>query len=108
MRNSIRATHDTRETGPRYHVTARVNDETILFQHPVKDPFVSQDVTVTWMGLLRNLLRFRPLRITVLVGGDKEIVDDVLELDDDQIVPDSSRRAAFHSHLNEAIARAVS
>jgi len=105
QRNSIRATYDSRETGPRYHVTARINDETILFQYPINDPFISQAVTVTWMGLLRNLLRFRPLRVTVLVGGGAEIVADVLELDDNQLVPDSTRRDAFGSHINEAIGR---
>jgi hypothetical protein len=104
-RNSIRPTYDSRETGPRYHVTGRINGKTVLFQHPIDDPFISQSVTVTWAGLLRSLLRFRSLKVEVLVGGDKDIVNDVLELDGNQLVPDSTRRDTFNSHINEAIGR---
>ena len=104
MRNSIRATYDSRETGPRYHVTTRVGDRTIEFQKPVDDPFVRQTVHLGLPDLLRGLLR-RHLAVTVLVGGDADVVNDVLELDGDQLVPGSTRQAAFRSHLNEAIGR---
>lgn len=103
-RNSIRPTYDSRETGPRYHVTTRIGDRTIEFQKRVDDPFVSHRVTIGWPDLLRGLLR-RRLAVTVLVGGDRDVVNDVLELDDNQLVPGSTRQAAFRSHLNEAIGR---
>ena len=106
-RNSIRATYDSRETGPRYHVTARLNSKTILFQHPIDDPFIRQSVTVTWPGLVRMLLRFRRMTVEVLVGGDTDVINDVLELDDNQLVPNSTRRDAFNSHVNEALGRFV-
>jgi hypothetical protein len=105
VRNSIRPTYDSRETGPRYHVSVRLNGKTLLFQRPVDDPFVSQKVTITWAGLIRSALRFRPLVAEILVGGDREAVNDVLELDANQLVPGSTRAAAFRSHLNEAIGR---
>jgi hypothetical protein len=104
LRNSIRATYDSRETGPRYHVTTRVGDRTIAFQERVPDPFVAHTVTVGWPDLLRGLLK-RQLRVTVIVGGDADVVNDVLELDDNALVPGSTRKAAFRSHLNEAMGR---
>ena len=104
LRNSVRATYDSRETGPRYHVTTRLGDRTIAFQERVADPFVSHTVTVGWPDLLRGLLR-RHLQVTVIVGGDPDVVNDVLELDDNALVPNSTRQAAFRSHLNEAIGR---
>jgi hypothetical protein len=104
VRNSIRATYDSRETGDRYHVTTRVGLRTIEFEKRVTDPFVSHTVTVGWPDLLRGLLR-RHLKVTVIVGGDPDVVNDVLELDGNALVPNSTRRAAFHSHLNEAIGR---
>ena len=105
MRNSIRPTYDSRETGPRYHVTTRVGERTVEFQKRVDDPFVSHRVTIGWPDLLRGLLR-RRLTVDVLVGGDLDAVNDVMELDDNCLVPGSTRQAAFRSHLNEAIIRA--
>lgn len=104
LRNSVRATYDSRQTGYPYHVTTRVGDRTIEFQKRVTDPFVTHTVTVGWPDLLRGLLR-RHLRVTVIIGGDMDVVNDVLELDDNALVPGSTRQAAFRSHLNEAIGR---
>jgi hypothetical protein len=106
-RNSIRATYDSRETGPRYHVTVRVNGQTIAFRKPVGDPFVRQTVTTTWPGLLRSLLRFRPLVTEIIIGGDSDVIEDVMELDGNYLGSNCTRRDAFHSHINEAIARMV-
>ena len=104
MRNSIKATYDSRETGPRYHVTTRINDRTIEFQKRIEDPFVRQRVHVGWPDLLRGLLR-RDLVVEVLVSGDLDVINDVLELDDNQLVPGSTRAAAFRSHINETLGR---
>lgn len=105
MRNSIRPTYDSRETGPRYHVTGRINGKTILFQHPIDDPFISQSVMITWPGLLRSLLRFRRLTVEIIVGGDIGVINDVMELDENCLVPGSTRQAAFRSHINETLGR---
>lgn len=104
MRSSIRPTFDSRETGARYHVTTRIDDETIDFQHRVSDPFVRQTVTIGWRHLLRGLLRGR-LVVEVIVSGDRDVVNDVLELDDNTLLPGSTRRAAWDSHINEALGR---
>jgi hypothetical protein len=104
MRQSIRPTYDSRETGPTYHVTTRIGDRTITFQEPIADPFVRTTIHVGWRDVLRELLRRRRLRITVIVGGDPARIDDVLELDENALVPGSTRQAAFQSHLGERIA----
>jgi len=104
MRDSIKATYDSRETGPRYHVTTRINGHVLEWQKRVDDPFVRQRVTVGWPDLLRSLFR-RRLVVEILVDGDPDVVNDVLELDGNQLVPGSTRQAAFRSHVNEAIGR---
>lgn len=64
----------------RFHVTTRVGDRTIVFQEPVLDPFVRTTVHVGLWDALRSLLRARPIEVTVIVGGDREIVNNVMEL----------------------------
>jgi len=105
-RNSIRPTYDSRETGPRFHVTTQVGDRTVGFQRAVDDPFVRHTVTIGWPDLLRGLFH-RRLVVTVIIGGDKDIEDDVLELDENTLIPNSTRRAAFDSHINESIGRFI-
>lgn len=105
MTESIRATYDSRETGPRYHVTTTVNGRLVgKFMSPIEDPFVRQTVTVGWPDLLRGLLR-RSLEVVVTVGGDNEIVNDVLELDDNCLVPGRSRRREFNADLTRSMRR---
>ena len=93
-RRSIEPTHDTRQTGPRYWVTSTVNDRPVAWQQPLDDPFVRHTVHLGWRDILRGLLR-RRLDVTVLVGGDRDIVNDVLELDANALVLNSTRRDAF-------------
>lgn len=93
-RQSIAPTYDSRQTGPRYHVTTRIGDRTVTFEERISDPFVNTTVTVGWPDLLRGLLR-RRLTITVIVGGDRDAVDDVLELDAEWLGGDSTRRDEF-------------
>lgn len=102
LRRSIKPTYDSRETGPRYHVTTRVDSKTIGFQQPITDPFVRQTVTVGWPDLLRALLR-RRMTVEVIVGGDRDVMNDVLELDGNTLVPSSTRRQEFNAQLNAAI-----
>jgi hypothetical protein len=104
LRNSVRATYDSRETGPCYHVTYKVGGQVIEWEKRIDDPFGRFAVHLGWRDLLRGLLH-RSLEVEVLVGGDPEVVNDVLELDGNCLIPNSTRKAAFHSHLNEAIGR---
>ena len=63
----------------RYHVTTRLGDRTIAFEEPLDDPFVRHTVVLGWRDLLRGLLRGE-LPVTVLIGGDREIVNAVMNL----------------------------
>lgn len=101
-RKSIEATYDSRETGYRYHVTTRVGDRTIGFQKRVPDPFVRTTVTVGVLDLLRGLFGWG-LAVTVIVGADQDVVDDVLELDDNTLISGSTRRAEFDKFMGKAI-----
>lgn len=93
-RVSIQPTYDSRETGPRYHVTTCVNDRTIEFQKPIGDPFVRQTVHIGTRDLWRALLRGR-LEVVVLVGGDRDVIEDVMELDDNYLGVNCTRRQEF-------------
>lgn len=104
MRQSIQPTYDSRETGPRYHVTSRVDDRTIVFREPIEDPFVRHTVHLRWPDLLRGLLR-RRLSVTVLVDGDPDVMNDVMELDANTLVPDSTRQAEFQAGIHDAMRR---
>ncbi len=103
-RQSIRATYDSRVTGPAYHVTVRVGDRTITFREPMPDPFANTRVTLGWWNVFREALHGHRVRVTVIVDGDPDRVDDVLELDADTLIANSTRRDAWDSHLNERLA----
>lgn len=102
IRQSIRSTYDSRETGPRYHVTYTVNDKTITFQQPIEDPFVHGTVTVGRCDLFKGWLRGN-LKVSMNVGGDRDIQNDVLELDENQLVANSTRAQTFRSHIAERL-----
>jgi hypothetical protein len=67
-------------SGFRYHVTTRIDDQTVEFEKRIPDPFVRHTVHLGWRDLLRGAFR-RRLAVTVLVGGDRDAVEDVLDLD---------------------------
>jgi hypothetical protein len=101
-RQSIKPTYDSRETGPRYHITTQIGDRTIAFQERIADPFVRHTVTIGWPDLLRGLLH-RHLKVTVLVGGDRDIVNDVMELDANDLGYNCTRRDEFQLGLQAAM-----
>lgn len=105
VRRSINSTYDSRETGDRYHVTTWVGNTVVDFQKRMPDPFVRHTVHVGWRDLLRGLLR-RRLDVVVLVGADMALVDDVLELDANTLIPNSTRREEFNAGLGQAMVRA--
>lgn len=104
---SVRATFDGRETGDRYHVTTTVNGRAVEFRKPLPDPFVRQTVYVSLRDVARGLLLDGRLVVEVTVGADPELMNDVLELDDNTLIAGRTRKAAFHSHLSEAMSRFV-
>jgi hypothetical protein len=103
-RQSIEATYDSRDTGELFHVTTQVGDRTIEFQRRVPDPFVRTTVTVGFWDALRALLGRRAVEVTVIVGGDREAVNDVLELDYNTLIPGSTRRDEWDRHVRDVLA----
>jgi hypothetical protein len=102
-RQSIQPTYDSRETGPRYHVTTTVDDRPVTWRESITDPFVRHTVTLGWRDLLRGVLR-RRLTVIVTVGADNDMVDDVLELDANALIPGSTRGAEFQRGIHQAMA----
>lgn len=101
-RESIQPTYDSRETGDPYHVTSKVDGHVITWRERVPDPFVRTTVTVALRDLLCGLLRGH-LTVEVLVSGDPEVVDAVLELDANTLIGGSSRRDEFNRGIHAAL-----
>lgn len=102
MRRSIEPTYDSRETGERYNITVWVNDHAELFQRPIDCPFVRQSVTIGWWYALKSLLTFTPIKVEMCMSGDKEIIEDVLELDANYL-GDGTRRQEFNGQIQKAL-----
>lgn len=96
-RHSIEPTYDSRETGPRYHISSTINDKPVDKRTPLSDPFVRYTLAIHWWDALRAILTRGHLDVEVRVDGDKGIVDDVLELDINTLLPNSTRRYEFHA-----------
>lgn len=102
LRGSIEPTYDHRETGDRFTVESRVHGRRISLT-PIQDPFVCQRVVIGWKDLLRGLVR-RRLEVETLVSGDREIVEDVFELDNDyKGQHGSTRRQEWEAALERAL-----
>jgi hypothetical protein len=106
-RQSLDATYDSCDTGERFHVTTQVGDRTIAFQRRLPDPFVRATVTVGLRDTLRALVRRKPIEVTVIVGGDPEVMNDVLELDYNTLIPGSTRRDDWDAHVRDVVTAAL-
>lgn len=102
-RSSIRATYDSRKTGPRYWVTSTLNGRPVTFRQPIEDPFARTTVHIGWRDLLASLITRRGMEVAVTVGGDRDVIEDVLELDDNYLGTNCTRRDTFNSHINERL-----
>lgn len=100
-RQSIKPTYDHRETGDRFNVETRIDGKRLSVT-PTRDPFVNHRVVIGWRDLLRGLLR-RHLEVIVIVGGDPEIVDDVMELDADCLTFNSTRRDEWNAQIERRL-----
>lgn len=104
VRKSIQPTYDSRETGPRYHVTYRLNGRTITFQQRISSPFFKATIKISWLDRLRSLFR-KNFSVTLLSDGDEDVVEDVLELDANHPGIDGSTRR--QEHLSDRIVDAA-
>lgn len=102
-RQSIQPTYDHRETGDRFTVETRINGRRLNEVVPTRDPFIHHRVVIGWRDLLRFVTRGR--EVVVIVGGDPEIVDDVIELDADALTLNSTRRDEWDATVEGALRR---
>lgn len=102
LRLSVRATYDSQQTGWPYYVTTAVDGRPVAWQHRIPDPFVRQTVHLGWRDLLRGLLR-RGLAVEVTIGADREAMNDVLELDEQALIPGRTRQAAFQQSISQTL-----
>lgn len=102
-RRSIQPTYDSRETGARFWVTSTINGKPVAFRQPVDDPFVRHTVHVSWRDLLRSLITRRGMAVAVAVGGDASVIEDVMELDNNYLGVNCTRRDVFNQHVNERL-----
>lgn len=105
LKPSVRATYDSRDTGPRYWVTTTIDGKPLSLRAPIEDPFVRLTVTYGWRDLLRHVLRPRNLVVEVTVGADREMMHDVLELDENTLIADRTRKAAFQQSISGNLPR---
>lgn len=103
LRLSIQPTYDHRKTGDRYCVSSWVGDRQVANRVPIRDPFVRHTVHVHWWDALKELLRSGRVSVRVTVDGDTDIVDDVMELDADYLVQNSTRRTEFKAGIEGAL-----
>jgi hypothetical protein len=103
-RQSVEATYDSRDTGMPFHVTAMVGNKTITFRDPLPDPFVRATIRVSLWDAVRAFLQRRQIVVTVIVGGDPKVVNDVLELDYNTLIPGSTRREDWNQHVSDRLA----
>lgn len=101
-RESVRPTYDSRETGPRYWLSTFAAGRTLDWRKPIDDPFISTRITIGWPDLLRALLH-RRLVVRVQVGGERDAIDDVLELDANQLVPGRARWDEFNDQITRTL-----
>jgi hypothetical protein len=100
---SVRATYDSRKTGPRYWVTTSIDGKPVEFQRPLDDPFVRKTVNIEWRPIA--WLPWPRLRVSVevTVGGDVEVMNDVLELDENTLIAGRTRKAAFQQSMYQKL-----
>lgn len=88
-----------------YTLTVTLNDKPVTFMERHADPFITTRVTIGWRDRVKCLLR-RRCEVTVSVGGDRDRVERVLELDPDYLGPPGSpSREAWNIELNAALHR---
>lgn len=102
QRRSIQPTYDRSKTGDRFTLEIRENGQRLSVES-MSDPFHNTRIHPRgWRAALGVLLR--RYEVTVIVGGDHDIVEDVMELDDDyKGEHGSTRRTEWDGQFQRAL-----
>lgn len=102
IRQSIEPTYDRTKTGDRFTLEIRENGKRLSAER-MPDPFHNTTIHPRgWRAALAVLLH--RYKITVIVDGDRDIVEDVLELDDDyKGLPNSTRWQEWDQRVDRAL-----
>lgn len=101
-RRSVQPTYNRQDTGDRFTLEIRENDQRVSFVR-MPDPFHNTTIRVRGWRAAFAVLRGRCV-LTVVVGGDQNIVEDILELDDDyRGAHGSTRRAQWDVSFQQAL-----
>jgi hypothetical protein len=102
MRQSIQPTYDSRDTGPAYTIRVTVNGRTVDGRE-IDDPFVRSVTRVGLWDMLRAILTGRPCEVEMTIGGEKDRLDDVLELDANYLIPNSTRQTEWRAEMHQKL-----
>ncbi len=103
-RISITPTYDECETGKPYTVTTEVNGKSISVRDPISDPFVRTTTVLSWRDVLKAALRWQRVTVTVRVNGNRDRVEDVLELNANYLGNyNCTRRDEFNQRLETSL-----
>lgn len=58
---------------PEFYVSVAVDEEPLVWMHPIEDPFVRQFVWISWLDRLKSLFR-KEFKIEVSVSGNNAAV----------------------------------
>ncbi len=83
-----------------------MNGKAITFRDPIDDPFIRGRVVIGWRDLLWSLFR-GSLTVEVTVSGDMDRMNDVLELDANALITNSSRRTEFDGQVQESLKEVI-
>lgn len=63
-----------------YYITTKLNDKSITWRHPLEDPFVRNETSISWWDRLKSLFK-KELRVTVIIDADREVIFKVMNID---------------------------
>lgn len=103
-RVSIKSTYDSQKEGFQYTISTSVNNRAIGDTRDLADPFVNHMVKVSFWDTLKGLLNGGVIVGVFINGKNNRIIDDVMELDDQYLGQNATRRDDFNKHImNKAI-----
>lgn len=106
MRQSISPTYDSRKTGHRFSIRSAMGGEEMA-NLKLPDPFVHHRIKIHWWDAIKCLLKHGRIDVEVVVSGDMDIVEDVMELDADYLGHGNTRRHEWNASIEQALSDAA-